>query len=303
MLLALKRLFGGATAADGAGPGGRRIHTWVIEPVRLGVVARAQELWRYRRMLWFFSVRAVKARYEGTTLGIFWLFARPLMPIVISTFIFGRLLSVPSEGLPYFLFFLTGVSCWRVFERSLLLVTRSLEQQRGLIKKVYFPRLAAPISSVAPGVAEFLVLFGLFLGAVAYYWWKDGIFYMRLGLPTLAAIGAIALSILTALAVGLWTAIWQVRHKELKYSIRYVLQFWFYVTPVIYPLSTVPEQYQFLLYLNPMAPVVELYKWAMLGIGDFSLPALTVGLGVLGTVLAGGLWYFSHSEAASVDRL
>jgi lipopolysaccharide transport system permease protein len=281
----------------------RRPQKWVIEPVRLGFVAKTKELWRYRRMLWFFCVRNVKSRYEGTTLGIFWLFARPLMPIVISTFIFGSLLDVPSHGVPYFLFFLTGVSCWRVLERSLLMVTRSLEQQRGLIRKVYFPRLAAPIAAVAPGVVEFLVILGLFFGAVAFYWWKDGVLYLRLGLPTLLAIPAIALSIVTALAVGLWTAIWQTKHRELKYSIRYGLQLWFFVTPVIYPLSTVPPQYQFLMHLNPMAPVVELYKWSMLGVGAFPGMALLVGTLVMLAILAGGLTYFSRSEAASVDRL
>ena len=305
MLLALRRLFGGAAAADAAAghTGGRRPQKWVIEPVRLGFVARAEELWRYRRILWFFAVRAIKDPYEGTTLGMFWLFARPLMPIAISSVIFGRLLDVPSEGFPYFLFFLTGMSTWRIFERATLWVTRSLEQQRGLIKKVYFPRLAAPISSVAPAVTEYLVLLGLLLVVAGFYWWKDGVLYLRVGLPMLAAFGAILLTVLLSVSAGLWTAIWQVRHRETKYSLRYALQFWMYATPVIYPLSAIPPEYRFVFYLNPMAPLVEMYKWGMLGAGTAPGWGLVSSVAITLAIGAGGLAYFTRSEAVSVDRL
>ena len=136
-----------------------RRHKWVIEPTRMGFFARLEEVWRYRRILVFFAGQRVKDRYEGMTLGPFWLFARPLMPIFISTVVFGRLLNVPSEGIPYFLFYLAGSSCWRIFERSMRFVTLSLESAKGLIKKVYFPRIIAPIAAMAPALTEFLILF------------------------------------------------------------------------------------------------------------------------------------------------
>src|SRR6267143_2005532 len=163
MLLALRRLFGFAAPATEATTEDRdwRSRKWVIEPTRLGFRSRVEEIWRYRRILWFFAAQRVKDRYEGMTLGPFWLLARPLMPIIVGTLVFGSLLAVPSDGVPYFLFFLAGTSCWRIFERSMLWVTRSLEHARGLIKKVYFPRLIAPIASVAPALTEFLVLFTL----------------------------------------------------------------------------------------------------------------------------------------------
>ena len=113
----------------------------MIEPARVGLIARAEELWRYRRILWFFASRRIKERYEDKTLGRFWMFFQPLAPILISTFIFGSMLQVPSDGVPYFLFILAGMSCWRIFERGVQRVTRSLDQNRALIKKVYFPRL------------------------------------------------------------------------------------------------------------------------------------------------------------------
>lgn len=300
----LRRLFGfgGAVPADGAAIDAKP-QKWVIEPVRVGFVARVQELWRYRRILWFLAERRIKDRYEDTTLGKFWLFARPLMPIFISTVIFGNLLKVPSDGVPYFLFFLAGSSCWRIFERSMQWVTRSLDQNRGLIKKVYFPRMFAPISSVAPALTEGGVLITLLLLACVYYYVHDGVFYLRLGLPMLAAVAAVMMAMLLAIGVGFWTSVLQVRHKDMQYSIRYFTQLWQYVTPVFYPLSAVPQKYYVVFFVNPMTPVVEMYKWGLLGIGEFPGAELALGIGVLLVVFSAGAIYFTRSEAASVDKL
>jgi len=296
-----RRLFGLTAPLDTGGALGRE--KWVIEPSRTGLLVRFEELWRHRRILWFFSVREVKDRYEGMTLGIFWLFARPLLPIFVTAFVFGGLLQVPSDGVPYFLFFLAGVSCWRVFERSVLWVTKSLESNRTLLKKVYFPRLLAPISSVAPAVTEFVVMLTLLLLVVGYYFFHDGMFYLRLGFPMLVALLAIVLTVFFAVSIGLWTSVVQVRHKETRFGLRYLMQFWLYATPVIYPLSSVPDQYRFVVYLNPMAPLVEAYKWGMLGIGEFPGAALLSGVAVIFVTFAAGLVFFDRSEAVAVDQL
>jgi len=304
MRLAFDRLFGSsAEAREAADERDWRQHKWVIEPTRLGFFARAEELWRYRRIIWFFAMQRIKDRYEGTTLGPFWLFARPLMPIFISTVVFGRLLSVPSDGVPYFLFFLAGSSCWRIFERSTLWATQSLESAKGLIKKVYFPRIIAPIASVAPAVTEFAIMFALLVISCFVYWFKDGVMYLRFGGGMLVGDLAVVLTCFFAIAVGLWTSVLQVRHKDVQYSVRYMTQFWNYVTPVIYPLSTLPPKYRFIMYLNPMAPLVEMYKWGMLGIGEFPAKELASALVVISVVFGGGLVYFNRSEAASVDKL
>lgn len=139
-------------------------------------------------------------------------------------------------------------------------MTKSLEQNRGLIKKAYLPPLVAPVSSVPPAVLEFLILLGLLLVASAVYFFKDGVLYLRVGPQTLPAVFAVALTIFFSIALGPWTSIMRVRHKDARYSLRYFLQFWFYVTPVIYPVSTIPEQYRSVIFLNPMAPLVETYK-------------------------------------------
>jgi lipopolysaccharide transport system permease protein len=306
MLLGLRRRLGFASADAGdyaAEESQRSSEKWVIEPTRIGYFARFEELWRYRRIVWFFSTQAIKDRYARTTLGKFWLFARPLGPILISTLIFGRLLNVPSSGVPYLLFFIAGSSSWRVFDRSMLWVTKSLEGNRSLIKKVYFPRLAAPMSAVAPAITEFLILLGLLVAACLIYYFKDGIFYLRIGPQMLVGVVAVILTIVYAISVGLWTSVMQVRHKDVQYGIRYALQFWLYLTPVIYPLSAVPERYRYILYLNPMASLVETYKWGMLGIDEFPAAAFLCGLVVIALTFAGGLVYFDRSEAGSVDRL
>lgn len=301
---ALRRLFGLGAAVPASGEIAEAgYQKWVIEPVRVGLIARARELWRYRRILWFLAERRIKDRYEDTTLGIFWLFARPLMPIFISTIIFGRFLGVPSDGVPYFLFFLAGSSCWRIFERSVQWVTRSLDQNRGLIKKVYFPRLIAPISSVAPAVTEGGILLTLLVLASVFYYFHDGVFYLRIGLPIVAALVAVAMAMLLAISVGLWSSVLQVKHRDVQYSIRYFTQLWQYVTPVFFPLSSVPPKYHLAFFINPMTPIVEMYKWGLLGIGEFPGIELALGVGVMLLIFGTGIVYFNNSEAASVDRL
>ncbi len=305
MLLALRRLFGISAAVSDEETESRdwRSRKWVIEPVRLGFFARLEEVWRYRRILWFFAVSSVKERYEGMTLGIFWLFARPVVPLLISTAVFGGLLKVPSDGVPYVLFFLAGMSCWRIFERSMLWVSKSLDASKGLIKKVYFPRVIAPVASVSPAILEFGVVLALLLVVCLIYFLKDGVMYLRVGPQMLVGFAAVGMTVFFAISLGLWTSVLQVRHKDVQYSLRYVLQFWHYLTPVIYPMSTLPKEYQFIIYVNPMASLVETYKWAMLGLGQFPTIPLLSGTALILVTFGTGLIFFHRSEAVAVDKL
>lgn len=302
-MLAFKRLFGLAEAAPAAGDLDHSRQVWVIEPVHVGVIARAKEFWRYRRILWFFAGRRIKERYESTSLGKFWLFARPLMPILVSTLVFGTMLKVPSDTVPYLLFFLAGNSCWRIFERSLFWSARSFDQNRALLKKVYFPRLIAPVSSVAPAIMEFGILLALLLVATGIYFVHDGKLYLRVGFGVLLAPLAVAMAVFLAIAVGLWFSVFVARHKDFQFSIRYFTQFWHYVTPVLYPMSAVPEKYHLIFQLNPLTAPVELYKWSLLGIGQFPGVQLVSSLAVTIVVFVSGVWFFSREEGASVDRL
>lgn len=276
---------------------------WVIEPVGLGFRARLEELWRYRRLLSFFAVRSTRMLYEGTTLGIFWLFARPLLPLLIGTLIFGSLLKVPSDGVPYFLFYLTGHGIWHFFERGLLWGTRSLDRQKGLVKKMYFPRLIVPMASVVPALVDLGVYLALMLVAGGYYYWTDGRWYLSFSLGTLASILALAICMALAMALSFFTAVWQVRHREVRFTLRYFMRFWSYLTPIIYPMSQVPERLHWVLYLNPMASVVETFKWGLLGVGQFAVVPLTTTLAIVPLLFGLGAWYFTRAEGASVDEM
>jgi lipopolysaccharide transport system permease protein len=301
VLLELRRSLGLAAPAAGSAPVER--DKWVIDATRMGIRERLHEFWRYRRVLAYFSMRFVKGMYAGTSLGVFWLFARPLLPIVISAFIFGKLLQIGSGGVPYFLFFLTGQVTWMLFERGLLFVTRSFDSSRSLIKKVYFPRLIAPFSSVLPALVHFAIYMGLLLGAVTYYYFQDGVWYLQFGPRLLLGFVAVLLAVLFAIAVGLWTSVWQAKFSDTRMTLRYVTRFWFYATPVIYPMSQIPPEHHWLVYVNPMAPIVETFKWATIGVGAFYPGPLIASCCIIAAVFAGGLWYFGRAEAASVDNL
>ncbi len=276
---------------------------WTIDPVNQGPRATVRELWRYRRLFGFFGVQSIKGLYQGTALGVFWLFARPLLPILISTFIFGGLLGAQSDGLPYFLFNLTTTSVWMLFERSLIWTTRSLDMQSGLIKKLYFPRLIVPLAAVAPALVYFGIYLTLIVVASVYYLFTDHRWYLSFGPGWLVAVGAAAGAVMMAVVVGLFTSVWMTRYRDVRFGIRYVTRFWFYLTPVLYPMSQVPPDLRWVIYLNPMAPIVEVYKWGLLGVGHFPLLPLAASLGVMLVVGAAGVWYFSRSEATSVDSM
>jgi len=301
LLLELRRSLGLVAPADGAQAPER--DKWVIDASRAGLRERLLEFWRYRRVLAYFSTRAVTSMYQGMALGVFWLFARPLLPIAISAFVFGSLLKVPSDGVPYFLFFLTGSCTWMLFERGLLLVSRSFAQASSLMKKVYFPRLIAPFSAMLPAVVNFAIYMALLLAVAVYYLVSDHHWYLLIGPRLLLGAMAIALTLLFTVAVGLWTSVWMTQFPDLKFGLRYVTRFWFYATPVIYPMSQVPPEHRWLVYVNPMAPLVETFKWSTLGIGEFPFGPLLTSTVVIAAVFVGGVWYFGRAEAAAVDDL
>ncbi len=300
MLLELRRSLG---LVARPGPDGSEREKWTIDPSHTGVRERILEIWRYRRVLVYFSLRYVKGMYEGTTLGIFWLFARPLLPIAISAFIFGSLLKVGSDGVPYFLFFLTGMVTWMLFERGLLFVTRSFDQSKNLLKKVYFPRLIVPFASTMPALVNFAIYMGLLLGVAIYYFIKSGVWHLLFSSRLFAAVYVVVLAVIFSIALGLFTSVWQARFPDVRMTLRYVTRFWSYATPIIYPMSQIPPEHRWIMFLNPMAPIVETFKWATLGVGAFYGGPLLASTAVIAVTFVGGLWYFGRAEAASVDKL
>ena len=276
---------------------------WEIEPRQHGVFDRARELWRYRYLWWYFASDTMTGMFRRSKLGWIWLLLRVAGPVGLNAVVFGGMLGVESGGPPYFLFFLCGTTTWVLFERSLLFVTRSLERNRKLITKVYFPRLILPMSAVAPGLLYLLILLIVMIGTVVYFFRKEGVWYITLRPELLAAVAAIVLSLTFTVAVGLWTSVLQARYRDIRYGLRYVMPFWMYFTPIIYPATAIPEKWRWLVILNPMAPIVELYKWGTLGHAHITVPGLVTSLVLIAITMISGVWFFNREEAASIDKL
>jgi len=275
---------------------------WVIEPRQHGAFARLRELWSYRYLWWFFASATVTALYRRSALGWLWLLMRVAAPVGLNALVFGGMLDQAAkvDRFPYFLFFLCGTVTWTLFERSLFFITRSVERNRRLVTRVYFPRLILPVSAVAPGLVYLALLLVMLVITVIVFHQKDGVWYVTLSPRLLVSFAAIVVSFLFAIAVGLWTSVLQARYRDIRYALRYITPFWFLLTPVVYP---VPAKYSWLVALNPMAPIVQAFKWGTLGDGAFPVVSSATSLGLVVLTMATGLWFFNREEAASVDKL
>jgi lipopolysaccharide transport system permease protein len=264
----------------------------IIEPAR-GLSLRLSELWKYRELLYFLAWRDIKVRYKQTALGAGWAILQPIATMAVFSIFFGRLARVPSEGLPYPVWAYVALLPWQLFAYSLSESANSLVGSQALITKVYFPRLVIPMSSVLAGLVDFAIAFTILVGFFFYY-----------GLtPTMAVVSLplfVLLAVATALAVGLWLSALNVKYRDVRYTIPFLTQFWLFVTPIAYPSSLVPERWRPFYGLNPMAGVVEGFRWALLGT-DAPGRLLSVSVVVVAGLLAGGLIYFRRMERTFAD--
>ena len=265
-----------------------------IEPVRGHVSLDLRELWHYRELLYFLTWRDVKVRYKQTVLGAAWAVIQPVFMMVVFSLFFGRLAHVSSDGIPYPIFVYCALLPWQLFAHALTESSNSLVASERLITKVYFPRLVVPISAVLGGLIDFAIAFVILLLMMAYY----GIAPTRavLALPAL-----VLFAIMTALAVGLWLSALNVKYRDVRYTINFLIQFWLFATPVAYSSSIVPEKWRALYGLNPMAGVVEGFRWALLGKANPPGALLAVSLAVVVLLTIGGLYYFRTMEQQFAD--
>jgi lipopolysaccharide transport system permease protein len=277
---------------------------WILAPdLRMGVRAHLEEVWRYRRILWFFAVKAVQQLYSKTRFGAAWLIIRPLAPIATASLVFGQVMNVPSAGLPYFLFLLTGTTIWNFFDTPLIFATRGLESNRQLLTKLYLPRLILPVGQMSAGMVEPVVCVAVLIASLVFYRVVDGIWYVALTPRLLATVPAVLMAVLLALALSLWTSVWQARARDMRFILMYGLGFWYLLTPVVYPVTHLPAAARWAAAGNPMTGPVELFKWAVLGIGTFPQIPLAISAGVTLVLLVTGLWYFTTVEGQTIDRL
>lgn len=253
-----------------------------------------RELWEYRELLYFLIWRDVKVRYKQTALGAAWAVIQPFFMMVVFSLFFGRLAKVPSDGIPYPVFTFCALLPWQLFANALTESSNSLVGNQNLITKVYFPRLVVPISAVLGGLVDFVIAFVILLGMMLYYGIVPG--WAIVTLP-----GFILLAVLTALGVGLWLSALNVQYRDVRYTIGFLVQLWLFLTPVAYPSSIVPEKWRPLYGLNPMAGVVEGFRWALLGKSQPPGAMLWVSVAVVILILFGGLYYFRRMEQQFAD--
>ena len=253
-----------------------------------------RELWEYRELLYFLIWRDVKVRYKQTALGAAWAVIQPFFMMVVFSLFFGRLAKVPSDGIPYPVFTFCALLPWQLFANALTESSNSLVGNQNLITKVYFPRLVVPISAVLGGLVDFVIAFVILLGMMLYYGIVPG--WAIVTLP-----GSILLAVMTALGVGLWLSALNVQYRDVRYTIGFLVQLWLFLTPVAYPSSIVPEKWRPLYGLNPMAGVVEGFRWALLGKSQPPGAMLWVSVAVVIVILFGGLYYFRRMEQQFAD--
>jgi len=267
-----------------------------IEPDRGWSFVNLKELWAYQDLIYLLVWREIKGRYRQMALGPLWIVIQPLMSIVVFSLVFGRLAQIPSEGVPYPIFAYTALLPWQLFSTAVSKSASSLVANMNIISKVYFPRMVVPIASVFTGVVDFGMSFGILLGMMLFFGTSPTLAVVLLPLYLLLAIAV-------ALGVGLWLASLSVRFRDVSFAITYLVQLWFYATPVVYPSSLVPDRWLLLYRLNPMTEVIDGFRWALLSRGHApDSVTVFVVLEVLVLLISGAI-VFRRTEGSIVDLL
>ena len=266
----------------------------VVKPSKGWISLKLGELWSYRELLYFLTWRDMKVRYKQTVLGAAWAIIQPFFTMVVFSLFFGKLAKVPSDGLPYPIFAYAALVPWTFFANGLSQSSNSLVGNANLIKKVYFPRLVVPFSSVISGLVDFVLAFIVLIGMMLVY----GIFptINILWLPFL-----LLLTLVSALGVGLWLSALNVQYRDVRYTVPFLTQFWLFATPIAYPSSLLSEPWRTLYGINPMVGVVEGFRWALLGTDTAPGPIIIVSSLVALALLVGGCFYFRRMEKTFAD--
>jgi lipopolysaccharide transport system permease protein len=251
-------------------------------------------VWDRRELMWQLILREIKVRYKQAALGVAWAILQPLFTVLIFTLIFGRVARFPSAGLPYAVFSLAGVLPWTYFSEAFRRGITGLVSNSELVRKIYFPRLVIPLAGVGSALVDFG--FGLLLLLVMMIWYGVVPTWALLTLPFWTAM-----TLLLALAFGLWLGPLTVRYRDVMHMLPFLIQVWMFATPVAYPLSMIPEAWRTLYSINPMVGIIEGFRWALLGTAEPHMPAVTISLVLITLALLGGLIYFRRAERSFAD--
>lgn len=254
------------------------------------------ELLEHRDLLWFLVVRNIKVRYRQTLLGGAWAIIQPLATMAIMTVVFGRLIGIPSENVPYWAFALSGLVLWTFVTQTISAASSSLVNSAQLIEKTYFPRLAIPLAAVAAGLIDFAISFAMLLVVIVAAGFD-------LDFRIFFALVAVLLAAILCVGLGAALAAIAVRYRDIQYIVPLALQLWLFATPIVYPISIVPERYRSLLALNPATALVDLFRWATLGTATDPWRYLPLSLASLAVVLVAGLLLFRRMERSFADLI
>jgi lipopolysaccharide transport system permease protein len=272
----------------------QEIPVTIIRPSRGWVSLKLRDIWGYRELLFFLARRDISVRYKQTLLGGAWAIIQPFFTMIVFSLFFGKLARIPSDGVPYPIFSYTALLPWHYFATALAASSESLVGNANLLSKVYFPRLIIPLSSVLPALVDFAIAFVLLLGMMVYYAITPT--WNIVWLPFF-----ILLALITALGAGLWLTALNIQYRDVRYAVPFLTQFWLFLTPVAYPSSLVPEAWRALYSLNPMAGVVEGFRWAILGTSSAPGPMTAISAAAAVFLLISGAFYFRRTEKIFAD--
>ncbi len=272
-------------------------HTVFIKPSKGLAALNLRDLWLYRELIFFMVWRDVKVKYKQTLLGMAWAVVQPVMTMLIFTFLFDRVAKLPSEGVPYPVFSFTALLPWGLFVTALNQGSRSLVTHQNMVTKIYFPRLILPTASVFAGLVDFLIAFVILIGLMFYYRVMPA-WHVLWTLPLF-----LLLAIVTALGVALWLSAINVQYRDVNQALPFLTQFWLFATPVAYSASVISPQWQILYSLNPMAGVVNGFRWALLGVGSGPGVTLWVSVAISVLIFVSGLFYFRSMEKTFADTI
>ena len=264
-----------------------------LRPRRGWQAINATELWHYRDLLWFLAARDIRVRYKQTVLGVLWALLQPVAAMVIFTLFVGKLVKVPGD-IPYPVFAYCALLPWQLFSQSLTQASNSLIENERLVTKVYFPRLLIPFAAVLSGLVDFAISSVLFFVMLWYY--HIGVGPAMLLLPVL-----VVMVVITALSVGLWLSALNAHYRDFRYAVPFLIQVWFFASPVVYPASLVEGQWQVVYGMNPMAGAIQAFRWALLGNVEPMWTMLAASGATVFVLFVGGMFYFRRMERTMAD--
>ncbi len=275
--------------------------TTEIKPSSSLLSINFKELWRYRDLVMLFVKRDFVTVYKQTILGPIWFFIQPIFTTLVFTIIFGNVAKIPTDGLPQVLFYMSGTIMWGYFSNCLMKTSDTFISNASIFGKVYFPRLSVPLSVVLSNIFSFLIQFSLFFAIFIYYYFSGANIKPNLYI-LLFPVLILQMAIL-GMGVGLWISSLTTKYRDLRFLVAFGVQLWMYGTPVVYPLSIVPEKWRWLVALNPMAPIIEFFRYGFLGQGYIEMKLFLIGIGVSIFILLTGIVIFNKVEKNFMDTV